>query len=93
VEEVRQEVEVDSVLGVAVEEVVEGFRGVEVGASHREDEVEVPQGEADLGEDEARFGSHVWELLHLAFGSCVQYHSCGIGQSIKLNGIVPVFSS
>lgn len=54
VDEVPLEVEVGSVLGLGVDEVVEEFREVEVGALRLEDEVH-PEG-ADLGEDEARLG-------------------------------------
>jgi len=54
VDEVLLEVEVGPVLGPGVEEVVEDFLEVEVGALRLEDEVQ--RGGADLEEDEARFG-------------------------------------
>jgi len=54
VEEVRQEVEVDSVLGVVVQVVEVAFREVEVEVSRRGGEVH-PE-EADLEEDGARLG-------------------------------------
>lgn len=54
VDEVPPEVEVASVPGLGVEEVVEDFREVEVEALRLEEEVH-PEG-ADLGADEARSG-------------------------------------
>ena len=89
VDEAPLEVEVGSVLGLGVEEVVVDFREVEVEALRLEDEVHPEV--ADL-EDEARLGI-MCGTLHLAFGSCVQIHSCGIGHSIKLKGVIRGFSS
>lgn len=51
---VRLEVEVDSVLGVVVEEVEVVFRGAEVEALRQEDEVHLEG--VGLEEDEVRFG-------------------------------------
>lgn len=86
VDEVRPEVEVDLVLVAVVEEAELAFREAVVEALRPGDEVHLE--EADLEEEEARWGVVCGELLYLAFGSCVQNHSRGIGHSIKLNGII-----